>query len=98
MLELVIAAVLSALLAGALGYTVAVVKRDTAIALLRRDHDQLAIDMKRIETTLDERLDRIDQRFMILLRLNLNIARKSGVEMRTADALEIASLLPGEPL
>jgi hypothetical protein len=98
MLEIAIAAVLSALLAGALGYTVAVVKRDTAIALLRRDHDALEKEFAKLEHQLGERLDRIDKRFMILLRLNLNIAKKSGVEMRTADVLEITALIPGEAL
>ena len=86
---IIIAGFLSAVLSGVLGYAVAVLKRDTAFALLQRDHQLLA-------RTVHEQAERIDRHLKILFRLILDIARKSGVDVRTSDAVEIASLTDGE--
>lgn len=86
---IIIAGLLSAVLSGVLGYAVAVLKRDTAFALLQRDHQLLT-------KTVTDQAERIDRHLKILFRLILDIARKSGVDVRTSDAVEIASLTDGD--
>lgn len=92
MVEIIVAAVLSAILAGGLGYTVAVVKRDTAIALLQHDHSVVISRLDKVDNTIVGQNERIDRHLKIVVRLVVDIARKSGVEMRTVDVLEITSL------
>lgn len=92
MVEIVIAAVLSAILAGGLGYTVAVVKRDTAIALLQHDNALVISRLDKVDSMILGQNERIDRHLKIVVRLVVDIARKSGVDMRTADVLEITSL------
>lgn len=77
----VLSIVVTAILAGALGYVAAVTRNGTRFAMLERDSQ----DFKRyIENT--------DHRLGMMLRLMVDVARKSGVELRTADLLEMASL------
>lgn len=85
MIEILIASLLSALLSGGFGYAVAMVRRDTKVALLEREH-----------ILLKEHTERNDARLSLVLRLVVDIAQKSGVEVRTTDLLEIAALSPQE--
>lgn len=84
-----------AFLSGAIGYTVAVVKRDTAIALLQKAQvdtaKQLGEQNTLIVRQLDAQNEKIDRHLRIMIRLIVDFARKSGVEMRTADVLEITA-------
>lgn len=89
LIGIIVAGFLAAILSGVLGYALAVLKRDTAFALLQRDHQLLT-------ATVNEQTERIDRHLKILFRLILDIARKSGVDVRTGDAVEIASLTDGE--
>lgn len=96
MTELLIATVLSAALAGMLGYTVAVVKRDTAIALLQRELSAVLLRLDKADSMMIGQNDRTDRHLRIIQRIMLDIARKSGVDIRVADILEITSLEPEE--
>lgn len=93
---IIVAGLFGAILSGVLGYAVAVVKRDTAFALLQRDHELLVLRIDKIDRQTAEQTERIDRHLKVLFRLILDIARKSGVDVRTADAVEIASLSNGE--
>lgn len=94
--QLVLAAVLSALLSGALGYVAAIVKRDTAIALLQAGQTtiatQLGTQSGQIAKELAQQNERIDRHLRVMIRLIVDFARQSGIQMRTADVLEITSL------
>lgn len=96
MIGIYLAAVLGALLSGALGYTVAVVKRDTAIALLQAGLTSVNQRIDRVDATLLGQNERIDRHLRVIQRMLLDIARKSGVDIRVSDVLEITSLAPGE--
>jgi len=89
LIGIIVAGFLGAVFSGILGYALAVLKRDTAFALLQRDHQLLT-------ATVNEQTERIDRHLKILFRLILDIARKSGVDVRTSDAVEIASLTDGD--
>lgn len=96
LIGLIVAALLGAVFSGTLGYSLAVIKRDTAFALLQRDHELLVARLDKIERQTAEQTERIDRHLKVLFRLILDIARKSNVDVRTADAVEIASLTDGE--
>lgn len=85
----IIIALMAAIISGAAGYMMAMVKRDTSLAILRRDVDDAT-------AKIDEQGERIDRHLKIIFRLILDIARHSGVNIRTADAVEIATLTDGD--
>lgn len=94
MLGVYVGAILGALLSGALGYTLAVVKRDTAIALLQQGLATVNIRLDRVDSTIINQNRRIDEHLRIIQRLLLDIARKAGADIRVADVLEITALEP----
>lgn len=85
----IIIAMLAAILSGGAGYMLAIVKRDTSLAILRRDVDEH-------KKLIHDQGERIDRHLKIIFRLILDIARHSGVNIRTADAVEIATLTDGD--
>lgn len=78
------------------GAMVAVVTFRTKLALLEqrlsdverdrgRDRQHLETELSRRDTVVDERLDTIDKRQLITLRILADMARKLGVESRIFD-------------
>ena len=78
------------------GAMVAVVTFRTKLALLEqrlddierqkgKDHERIQADLARRDMAVDERLDTIDKRQLITLRILADMARKLGVESRIFD-------------
>lgn len=85
MIEVLVASLLSSILSGGFGYAVAMVRRDTKLAILEREHALIKQQSENLNAKLD-----------LVLRLVVDVAQKSGIEVRTADLLAIAKLSPEE--
>lgn len=73
-------------LLGAIGGSVGTfVTQRTRLAMMQRDIDDVGKDRQRDRDHFDERVDMMDRRQMVMLRLVADVARKVGVDGRQFD-------------
>ena len=93
-LQTIVAIVLTAIISGAGGYSAALNRSNLRMTLLERDTKENKSRWEGCQQELKEIAQDNANRLAVLLRLVIDIARHSGIELRTADILEITSLGP----
>lgn len=93
-LETVIAIVLTALISGGGGFMLAVNRASVRMALIERSISDNTAHWRDCQDSLTKTSELNGKRLQLVLRLLIDVARKSNIEIRTADVLELTSLIP----